>query len=57
VSLPSFVVQAIDAALEVTPELETELITGGTVSGGAEVLNVKSADVARLPAASRDFTR
>src|SRR5881296_138461 len=30
---------------------------GGVVSGGAAVVNVTSADVARFPAASRDFTR
>src|SRR5205809_2699086 len=30
---------------------------GGVVSGGAAVVNVTSTDVARFPAASRDFTR
>jgi hypothetical protein len=57
VSLASFVVHHTDAALDVTPELDTPPITGGVVSGGAWVVNVKSPDVARLPAASRDFTR
>ena len=56
-SLASLVFQEIVAALDVTPELETPLITGGVVSGGAGVVNVKSPDVARLPAASRDLTR
>ena len=36
---------------------ETELITGAVVSAPAAVVKVKSPDVARFPAASRDFTR
>ena len=31
--LPSFVVHDTEAALDVTPELDTPLITGGVVSG------------------------
>jgi hypothetical protein len=57
VSLTSFVVHEIVAELEVIPELATALMTGGVVSGAAVVENVKSDEVARFPAASRDFTR
>ena len=53
----SFVLQVIVAPPVVTPECWTALITGGVVSGGASVVNVKSADVARLPAASLLLTR
>jgi hypothetical protein len=57
VSLASFVAHDSPAALEVTPELDTPLITGGVVSAAAWVVRVKSPEVARFPAASRDFTR
>jgi hypothetical protein len=57
VSLASFVVQVTVAPLEEMFELETALIKGAAVSGGALVVNVKSPEVARFPAASRDFTR
>ena len=51
------VLQLTLALLVVIPELETALIDGAVVSAAALVVNVKSPDVARLPAASRDLTR
>ena len=51
------VVHVIVAAVEEIPELATELMTGAVVSGAALVVKVKSLEVARLPAASRDLTR
>jgi len=51
------VVQVIVAPLLVSAELDTPEMTGAVVSGAAGVVNVKSADVARFPAASRLFTR
>src|SRR5207245_3261116 len=48
VTVPAMVAPADGAVIETV---------GGVVSGGAAVVNVTSADVARLPAASRDFTR
>ncbi len=53
----SLVVQEMVAVETVMFELATLEITGGVVSGGAAVVKVKSPDVARLPAASLDFTR
>src|SRR5947199_4925930 len=47
-TVPAMVAPADGAVIETV---------GGVVSGGAAVVNVTSADVARLPAASRDFTR
>ncbi len=41
----------------VIPELVTPEITGGVVSDSAEVVNVKSAETARLPASSLERTR
>ena len=49
--------QRIVAALPLTPLLETLLMTGAVVSAVALVVNVKSPEVAGLPAASTDFTR
>ena len=43
--------------MALTLEAATPLITGAVVSGGATVVKVLSAEVARLPAASRLFTR
>jgi hypothetical protein len=56
VSLASLVVNVIVAPLDEIPELATALITGAVVSVIA-VVKVKSPEVARFPAASRDFTR
>jgi hypothetical protein len=38
-------------------EVDTLEMTGAVVSAGAEVVKVKSLEVARLPAASRLLTR
>jgi hypothetical protein len=57
VSLASLVVHETVAELDVAPELATALMTGGVVSGAAVVVKVKSPEVARFPAGSRDFTR
>src|SRR5207247_1930314 len=48
VTVPATVTPAAGAVMETV---------GGVVSGGAAVVNVKSAETARFPAASRDFTR
>src|SRR6059036_2605324 len=48
VTVPETVEPAAGAVMETV---------GGVVSGGATVVNVKSAETARFPAASRDFTR
>jgi hypothetical protein len=56
-SAASSVDQDTVAPVALTLEAETPLITGAVVSGGAAVVNVRSAEVARLPAASRLLTR
>ena len=54
---------AAEAVTETTPDTEAPLAgavmetVGGVVSGVAGVAKVALPDVARLPAASRDFTR
>ena len=54
---------AAEALSETTPETEAPSAgavietVGGVVSGVAGVVKVALPDVARLPAASRDFTR
>ncbi len=45
------------APLPVIEPAATALMVGGVVSGGALVVKVKSAEVARLPAASLLLTR
>jgi len=42
---------------EVIPLALTTLITGAAASGGAIVVNVKSEEICKFPAASFDFTR
>jgi len=57
VSEASLVVQATLAPVLVTPdELMPEMV-GAVVSAAAPVVKVKSAEVLRLPAASRERTR
>ena len=56
-SAGSFVAQEIVAAAALTLVEATAEIAGGVVSGAAAVVKVLSADVARLPAASRLNTR
>ena len=55
-SLFSFVVQEIVAALAVILEEDTEEMTGGVVSGKGDVVKVWSAETAKLPEASLDLT-
>jgi hypothetical protein len=57
VSDASSVVHDTVAPLLVRPDDPTPEIVGGVVSGAAAVMNVKSADVVKLPAASRLSTR
>jgi len=56
-SLASSVVQETVAPEAEIADVATPLITGGVVSVGAEVVNVKSAEAPRLPSASLDLTR
>jgi len=57
VSAASSVAHDTVAALKVTAEDVRPEMTGAVVSSTASVVKVKSADVARLPAASRERTR
>ena len=56
-SAGSLVVQLTVAEFSWMLVTVTLVIIGGVVSARANVVNVKSPDVARLPAASRDLTR
>ena len=51
------IVQPMLAPKELMLKDEMPLMTGAVVSAWAAVVNVKSPDTARLPAASRDLTR
>jgi hypothetical protein len=53
----SFVFQEMVAPLLLTAEFATPVIEGGVESATPVVVNVKSLETARFPAASRDFTR
>ena len=57
VSAASSVVQETVATLAPVLVAETAEIVGAVVSGAAAVVKVLSAEVARLPAASRERTR
>mgnify|MGYP001609827647 CR=1 FL=1 len=56
VSLDSLVVQLMVTPVEVMLVEVTAVMTGAVVSGGASVVNVKSADVVKFPDASFDLT-